>query len=190
LKNPIKETGHLRILFGNLAVEGAVAKITGKEGLKFSGPAKVYNSEEDCLHAIENNEIEEGDVVVIRYEGPKGGPGMREMLAVTSAIMGKGLGKSVALITDGRFSGGTHGFVVGHITPEAQSGGTIALINNGDLIVIDAEKNSITLEITEDEINKRKSKWVQPELKFKSGILYKYAQCVSSASEGCVTDEF
>ena len=190
LNKPIKENGHLRILYGNLASEGAVAKITGKEGLKFSGPAKVYDSEEDCLHAIENNEIEEGDVVVIRYEGPKGGPGMREMLSVTSAIMGKGLGKSIALITDGRFSGGTHGFVVGHITPEAQNGGAIALIKNGDLIIIDAEKNSITLEVSKDEINKRKSKWVQPELKFKSGILYKYAQCVSSASEGCVTDEF
>ncbi len=187
--NPIKKTGHLQILYGNLAEEGAVAKITGKEGLKFSGPAKVFDSEEEALKAIEDGLINHGDVVVIKYEGPKGGPGMREMLAVTSAIMGKGLGKSVALITDGRFSGGTHGFVVGHITPEAWTGGTLALVENGDKITIDAEKNSLTLQVDEDVLKKRKEQWQQPALKFTSGILYKYAKTVSSASEGCVTDE-
>jgi dihydroxy-acid dehydratase len=190
LNNPIKKTGHLRILYGNLAPEGAVAKITGKEGLKFSGPAKVFNSEEECLEAIEKDILSQGDVIVIRYEGPKGGPGMREMLTITSAIMGKGLGSSVALITDGRFSGGTHGFVVGHITPEAQSGGAIALVENGDIIIIDAEKNDISLEVPSDILNKRKQNWKQPEYKFKNGILYKYARTVSSASEGCVTDVF
>jgi len=190
LNNPIKKTGHLRILYGNLASEGAVAKITGKEGLRFSGPAKVFNSEEECLVAIEKDKISDGDVIVIRYEGPKGGPGMREMLTITSAIMGKGLGSSVALITDGRFSGGTHGFVVGHITPEAQSGGVIALVENGDIIIIDAEKNILSLEVDNEILNKRKQKWVQPDYKFKTGILYKYAKTVSSASEGCVTDEF
>jgi len=190
LNNPIKKTGHLRILYGNLASEGAVAKITGKEGLRFSGPAKVFNSEEECLVAIEKDKISDGDVIVIRYEGPKGGPGMREMLTITSTIMGKGLGSSVALITDGRFSGGTHGFVVGHITPEAQSGGVIALVENGDIIIIDAEKNILSLEVDNAILNKRKQKWVQPDYKFKTGILYKYAKTVSSASEGCVTDEF
>ncbi len=188
--NPIKKTGHLRILYGNLASEGAVAKITGKEGLRFSGPAKVYDSEEDLLKAIENNEVIPGDVVVIRYEGPKGGPGMREMLSITSAIMGKGLGKSVALITDGRFSGGTHGFVVGHITPEAQEGGALALVKHGDIITIDAEKNSIDVEINNGELEERRKNWVMPDYKIKSGSLFKYIKNVSSASQGCVTDEF
>jgi dihydroxy-acid dehydratase len=190
LSNPIKKTGHLRILYGNLASEGAVAKITGKEGLRFSGPAKVYDSEEESLKAIENDEVTPGDVVVIRYEGPKGGPGMREMLSITSAIMGKGLGKSVALITDGRFSGGTHGFVVGHITPEAQEGGGIALVKNGDVIIIDAEKNSIDFEVSSEEFEIRKKNWVMPDYKVKSGSLFKYIKNVSSASQGCVTDEF
>ena len=190
ISNPIKKTGHLRILYGNLATEGAVAKITGKEGLKFSGPAKVYDSEEESLKAIEKDEVIPGDVVVIRYEGPKGGPGMREMLSITSAIMGRGLGKSIALITDGRFSGGTHGFVVGHITPEAQEGGGIALIQNGDLITIDAEKNSIDVEISAAELEERKKKWVMPDYKVKNGSLFKYIKNVSSASQGCVTDEF
>ena len=190
LSNPIKKTGHLRILYGNLAKEGAVAKITGKEGLRFSGPAKVYDSEEEALKAIENDEVTHGDVVVIRYEGPKGGPGMREMLAITSAIMGKGLGKSIALITDGRFSGGTHGFVVGHITPEAQTGGNLAIIKNGDSITIDAEKNSIDLQVSDSEINDRRKAWKAPDYKVKSGSLFKYIKNVSSASQGCVTDEF
>jgi dihydroxy-acid dehydratase len=190
LSNPIKKTGHLRILYGNLASEGAVAKITGKEGLRFSGPAKVYDSEEESLKAIENDEVTPGDVVVIRYEGPKGGPGMREMLSITSAIMGKGLGKSVALITDGRFSGGTHGFVVGHITPEAQEGGGIALVKNGDVIIIDAEKNSIDFKVSSEEFEIRKKNWVMPDYKVKSGSLFKYIKNVSSASQGCVTDEF
>ncbi len=188
--DPIKKTGHLRILYGNLATEGAVAKITGKEGLRFSGPAKVYNSEEESLKAIENNEVVPGDVVVIRYEGPKGGPGMREMLSITSAIMGRGLGKSVALITDGRFSGGTHGFVVGHITPEAQEGGALALVKTGDTITIDAEKNSIDVELNNDELENRRKNWVMPDYKIKSGSLFKYIKNVSSASQGCVTDEF
>ncbi len=189
LSDPIKKTGHLQILFGNLASEGAVAKITGKEGLKFSGPAKVYDSEEETLAALEKKKVVPGDVVVIRYEGPKGGPGMREMLTVTSAIMGAGLGQSVALITDGRFSGGTHGFVVGHIAPEAQMGGGIAIVRNGDQITIDAEKNTINLEIPKKEFTARMKKWKAPPLKFKSGMLFKYARNVSSASEGCVTDQ-
>jgi dihydroxy-acid dehydratase len=189
LSNPIKSTGHIQILYGNLAEEGAVAKITGKEGTHFAGPAKVYDSEEECLTAIEDGEVVAGDVVVIRYEGPKGGPGMREMLSVTSAIMGAGLGKSVALITDGRFSGGTHGFVVGHVTPEAQDGGLLALVQNGDRIVIDAENNTLTLDVPEDEIADRRSRWTPPPYKFTSGVLYKYIKTVSSASQGCVTDE-
>ena len=188
LNNPIKKTGHLQILYGNLATEGAVAKITGKEGLKFSGPAKVYDSEEETLKAIEHKEIVAGDVIVIRYEGPKGGPGMREMLEVTAAIMGAGLGKSVALITDGRFSGGSHGFVVGHITPEAQSGGNIALVKTGDIITINAEDNTISVEVTEKVLAERRAAWIQPPFKATSGILYKYIKSVSSASEGCVTD--
>ncbi len=190
LSNPIKKTGHLQILYGNLAEEGAVAKITGKEGLKFSGPAKVYNSEEETLRAIENKEISHGDVIVIRYEGPKGGPGMREMLEVTAALMGAGLGKSVALITDGRFSGGTHGFVVGHITPEAQVGGNLALVENGDVITIDAEKNMLNVDMDSKTLDERRKKWQQPKFKADSGILFKYIKNVSSASEGCVTDEF
>lgn len=190
LNNPIKATGHLRILYGNLAIEGAVAKITGKEGTYFSGPAKVYDDEFLANAGIGKGEVKKGDVVVIRYEGPKGGPGMPEMLKPTAAIMGAGLGKDVALITDGRFSGGTHGFVVGHVSPEAQDGGTIGLLKNGDIITIDAEKNEISVNLSEEEIAKRKSVWKQPELKVKRGSLYKYARTVSSASKGCVTDEF
>jgi dihydroxy-acid dehydratase len=189
LSDPIKKTGHIQILYGNLAKEGAVAKITGKEGLKFSGPARVFNSEEETLTALEQKKITSGDVVVIRYEGPKGGPGMREMLSVTSAIMGAGLGKSIALITDGRFSGGTHGFVVGHITPEAQVGGVLAVVQDGDRITIDAEKNSISLDLPADVIVSRLNSWTPPPYKATSGMLYKYIKLVSSASEGCVTDE-
>jgi dihydroxy-acid dehydratase len=180
----------LQILYGNLATEGAVAKITGKEGERFSGPAKVYDSEEECLTGIENNDVTAGDVVVIRYEGPKGGPGMREMLSVTSAITGRGLGKSVALITDGRFSGGTHGFVVGHITPEAQTGGGLALVQNGDIITLDAVNNTIDMEVSDDELARRRAAWTAPAPKFTKGVAYKYMKMVSSASEGCVTDEF
>ena len=188
--NPIKPTGHIRILYGNIAKTGSVAKITGKEGLQFTGLAKVYDSEEDANYGIKNGEVESGNVVVIRYVGPKGGPGMPEMLKPTAAIMGAGLGKDVALITDGRFSGGTHGFVVGHITPEAQVGGMIAIIKNGDKISIDANKNKINLHISEQEISKRKLNWKKPRLKINSGSLFKYANIVSSASKGCVTDEF
>ena len=188
VNKPLKPTGHLRILYGNLATEGAVAKITGKEGLQFTGPAKVYDSEEETLHALERKEINAGDVVVIRYEGPKGGPGMSEMLTVTSAIMGAGLGKSVALITDGRFSGGTHGFVVGHVTPEAQTGGVIAILKNGDVITIDADKNTIDVDLTDAEITARFKGWKAPPYKATQGTLYKYIKTVSTASEGCVTD--
>jgi dihydroxy-acid dehydratase len=188
VSKPLKPTGHLRILYGNLATEGAVAKITGKEGLQFTGPAKVYNSEEETLHALERKEIKAGDVVVIRYEGPKGGPGMSEMLTVTSAIMGAGFGKSVALITDGRFSGGTHGFVVGHVTPEAQTGGVIAILKNGDVITIDADKNTIDVDLTDAEIAERFKGWKAPPYKVTQGTLYKYIKTVSTASEGCVTD--
>ncbi|MGS2761292.1 dihydroxy-acid dehydratase [Sinomicrobium sp. M5D2P9] len=187
---PIKKTGHIRILYGNLAEKGAVAKITGKEGLSFTGKAKVFNGESEANTGIKDGKVEKGDVVIIRYEGPKGGPGMPEMLKPTSAIMGAGLGKDVALITDGRFSGGSHGFVVGHVSPEAQDGGTIALVEDGDIITIDAEKNTIDVAISDEEIRERRSKWEQPPLKEKKGILYKYAKTVSSASEGCVTDEF
>ncbi|WP_405382010.1 dihydroxy-acid dehydratase [Maribacter sp. LLG6340-A2] len=190
LNNPIKPTGHLRILYGNLATEGAVAKITGKEGLYFSGPAKVYNDEFLANAGIGKGEVKKGDVVVIRYEGPKGGPGMPEMLKPTAAIMGAGLGKDVALITDGRFSGGTHGFVVGHVAPEAQDGGTIGLLEDGDIITIDAEKNEISVDLTDEQLEERRKNWKQPELKVKRGSLYKYARMVSSASNGCVTDEF
>ena len=190
IENPIKATGHLRMLYGNLASEGSVAKITGKEGLKFTGKAKVFEGEYAANDGIRDGLVEKGDVVVIRYEGPKGGPGMPEMLKPTAAIMGAGLGKDVALITDGRFSGGTHGFVVGHIAPEAQEGGTIALVKDGDIITIDAEKNSIHVEITEEEFALRKAIWKQPLLKVNRGVLYKYAKTVSSASKGCVTDEF
>ncbi|MDC6386375.1 dihydroxy-acid dehydratase [Flagellimonas taeanensis] len=188
LEQPIKETGHIRILFGNLASEGAVAKITGKEGLSFTGTARVFNSETEVNHGIHNGKVQKGDVVVIRYEGPKGAPGMPEMLKPTSAIMGAGLGKDVALITDGRFSGGSHGFVVGHVSPEAQVGGGIALVKDGDTITIDAVKNTINMDISDEELEKRRKEWKQPELKVKSGSLYKYAKTVSSASKGCVTD--
>lgn len=186
LDKPIKASGHIQILFGNLAKEGSVAKITGKEGEYFKGPAKVYDGEEACNKAIQANEIKEGDIVVIRYCGPKGGPGMPEMLKPTSSIMGLGLGKSVALITDGRFSGGTHGFVVGHITPEAYDGGTIALVKNGDVITIDATNNLLHVDLTEDELTSRRAEWKRPEDKL-TGFLSKYRRTVSSASEGCVT---
>jgi dihydroxy-acid dehydratase len=178
------------MLYGNLATRGSVAKITGKEGLTFRGKAKVFEGEYDANAGIGAGKVEKGDVVVIRYEGPKGGPGMPEMLKPTAAIMGAGLGKDVALITDGRFSGGTHGFVVGHITPEAQEGGTIALVKDGDIIALDAHRNTINLEVSKEELEKRRKNWVAPKLKFDRGVLYKYAKTVSSASEGCVTDEF
>ncbi len=186
--NPIKKSGHLQILYGNLAQEGAVAKITGKEGEVFTGPARVFNGEPAANAAIHNKEIQAGDVIVIRYCGPKGAPGMPEMLKPTSAIMGEGLGKKVALITDGRFSGGTHGFVVGHITPEAQTGGLIGLLENGDVITIDASNNKLEAKISEDEIKRRKTNWEAPEINAPFGVLKKYSQMVSSASEGCVTD--
>lgn len=189
LENPIKASGHLQILFGNLATEGSVAKITGKEGLVFEGTAKVYESEYEANDGIGAGEVKKGDVVVIRYEGPKGGPGMPEMLKPTASIMGAGLGKEVALITDGRFSGGTHGFVVGHITPEAQVGGAIALVKDGDIIRIDAETNSIEVKISDEELTARKKEWIPQPLKKTRGSLYKYAKLVSTASEGCVTDE-
>ncbi|RSK39889.1 dihydroxy-acid dehydratase [Mangrovimonas spongiae] len=190
IEEPIKISGHLRMLYGNLAEGGSVAKITGKEGLRFRGKAKVFEGEYAANDGIRDGKVEKGDVVVIRYEGPKGGPGMPEMLKPTAAIMGAGLGKDVALITDGRFSGGTHGFVVGHITPEAQDGGAIALVKDGDFITIDAETNTIQLEVSEEELSQRKQSWKAPELKFNRGVLYKYAKTVSSASKGCVTDEF
>ena len=187
-EDPIKEDSHLRILYGNLAKEGAVAKITGKEGISFEGKAQVFNSEEEGVKAILNNQINEGDVVVIRYEGPKGGPGMREMLKPTSAIMGLGLGDKVAFITDGRFSGGTHGFVVGHISPEAADGGLIALVENGDNILIDAKTDKLTLKVNEDEIKKRKLNWSNPIKTPQKGVLSKYAKSVQSASLGAITD--
>lgn len=186
----LKSSGNLQIMYGNLATEGSVAKISGNEGLLFKGKAVVYDGEQAANTGIGKGEVERGDVVVIRYVGPKGGPGMPEMLKPTSMIMGAGLGKSVALITDGRFSGGTHGFVVGHITPEAQTGGLIGLVESGDMITIDASNNTINVDLSEAEISKRKSNWKQPELKYKKGILFKYAKMVSSASEGCVTDKF
>jgi dihydroxy-acid dehydratase len=188
-ENPIKETGHLQILYGNLATEGSVAKITGKEGLEFTGPARVFDSEDAVNEALRNKEIKGGEVIVIRYCGPKGGPGMPEMLKPTSTIMGQGLGKKVALITDGRFSGGTHGFVVGHITPEAQNGGVIALVKDGDIITIDAKKNVLNVDLSEEEIAARRAAWTTPPLRADSGILRKYAFTVSTASEGCVTDQ-
>jgi dihydroxy-acid dehydratase len=189
LVNPIKQTGHLQILRGNLAPSGAVAKITGKEGLRFVGPARVFNSEEEMLHALEKQQIQKGDVVVIRYEGPKGGPGMPEMLTPTSAIVGAGLGKEIALITDGRFSGGSHGFLVGHITPEAQEGGPIALVRNGDSITIDARKNTLDVALAEDELQRRKEQWKAPPHKATRGTLAKYIRLVKAVSFGCVTDE-
>ena len=188
--NPIKPTSHIRILYGNLASEGAVAKITGKEGERFEGKAKCYDSEQDAIDAMKDKKVVAGDVVVIRYIGPRGAPGMPEMLKPTSVLMGEGLGKEVALITDGRFSGGSHGFVVGHVTPEAQSGGAIALVKDGDTILIDAVNNTIDVLISEEELTTRRNAWNAPALKATSGILYKYAKTVSSASEGCVTDEF
>ena len=189
LESPIKETSHLRILKGNLAPGGAVAKITGKEGLVFSGPAKCFDAEEDMLHALERHEINKGDVVVIRYEGPKGGPGMPEMLTPTSALMGAGLGGDVALLTDGRFSGGSHGFIIGHIVPEAQEGGPIGLIQNGDLITIDAKQNRLEVSLSDDELAERRAQWTMPPYKATRGTLYKYIKTVKNASEGCVTDE-
>jgi dihydroxy-acid dehydratase len=188
LDHPIKKDSHLVVLYGNLATEGAVAKITGKEGLTFTGTTKVYDAEEQALQAILNGDIVKGDVIVIRYEGPKGGPGMREMLSPTSAIMGKGLGKEVALITDGRFSGGTHGFVVGHITPEAFVGGALAIVQNGDTITIDAENNELKLHLDDAEIAKRLASWQQPAPRYTRGVLAKYARLVNSASLGAVTD--
>ena len=186
--SPIKSSSHLRILYGNLASEGAVAKITGKEGTSFEGRARVFNSEEEGVEAILSKSIQPGDVVVIRYEGPKGGPGMREMLKPTSAIMGQGLGDKVGFITDGRFSGGTHGFVVGHITPEAADGGVIAIIENDDVILIDANKDELTLKVSEEEIQDRLSKWSNPKTPPKKGVLSKFAKSVKSASLGAVTD--
>jgi len=188
LDKPIKKDSHLVILYGNLASGGSVAKITGKEGLVFTGTAKVFEAEEQALQSILNGDIVKGDVIVIRYEGPKGGPGMREMLSPTSAVMGKGLGKEVALITDGRFSGGTHGFVVGHITPEAYVGGALAIVENGDTITIDAENNELKLHVNEHEIARRLEKWQQPAPRYTRGVLAKYAKLVSSASLGAVTD--
>lgn len=189
LEKPIKATGHIQILRGNLAPEGAVAKITGKEGLVFTGPAKVFDSEEAMLAALENGEIVKGDVVVIRYEGPRGGPGMPEMLTPTSAIVGAGLGADVALLTDGRFSGGSHGFIVGHVTPEAQCGGTIALLKDGDRVTIDARQNMLSVALSEEELAGRRQHWVPPPFKATRGTLHKYIKLVRSASEGCVTDE-
>ena len=189
LNKPLKSNGHIRILKGNLAPGGSVAKITGKEGEVFTGPAKVYDSEEEMLAALENNEIKKGDVIIIRYEGPKGGPGMPEMLTPTSAIIGAGLGNDVAMITDGRFSGGSHGFIIGHVVPEAQEGGPIALIKNGDIVTIDAKTNKIEFALSDKELANRKTKWKMPPYKANRGTLYKYIKNVKTASEGCVTDE-
>jgi dihydroxy-acid dehydratase len=189
LDKPIKESGHIRILKGNFAPDGAVAKITGKEGLIFSGPANVFDSEEDMLKALEDNKINKGDAIIIRYEGPKGGPGMPEMLTPTSAIMGAGLGQDVAMITDGRFSGGSHGFIIGHVVPEAQEGGPIALVKNGDLITINAETNEISVDVSDKELASRKANWTMPPYKATRGTLYKFIKNVKTASEGCVTDE-
>ncbi len=189
VEQPIKQTAHIQILKGNLAPGGSVAKITGKEGLRFSGPARVYDCEEDMLAGLEQGEIQKGEVVIIRYEGPKGGPGMPEMLTPTSAIMGAGLGNDVALITDGRFSGGSHGFIIGHVVPEAQEGGPIALVQNGDVITIDAEKRELSVDLSEAELAARRAAWEAPPLKATRGTLHKYIKLVKSASEGCVTDE-
>jgi dihydroxy-acid dehydratase len=189
IDHPIKSTGHIRILKGSLAPEGAVAKITGKEGLQFTGPARCFDSEEEMLRALEQKKIEKGDVVVIRYEGPQGGPGMPEMLTPTSAIMGAGLGEHVAMLTDGRFSGGSHGFIVGHITPEAQLGGPIGLLRDGDMVTIDAETNRLDVDLSKQELERRRQAWTAPALKATRGTLYKYIKNVKTASEGCVTDE-
>jgi dihydroxy-acid dehydratase len=188
LSHPIKKNGHLVVLYGNLAPEGAVAKISGKEGTSFTGTAKVFGSEEKALAAILDGRIRKGHVVVIRYEGPQGGPGMREMLSPTSAIMGKGLGRDVALITDGRFSGGSHGFVVGHITPEAYTGGPLALVKNGDEISIDAEKRTLDLHVSAAELKRRQQAWKQPRPRYTRGVLGKYARQVGPASKGAITD--
>ncbi|MHB1515242.1 MAG: dihydroxy-acid dehydratase [Acidiferrobacteraceae bacterium] len=189
VEQAIKKTGHIRILRGNLAPGGAVAKVTGKEGLSFRGPARVYDSEEDMLRALERGEIRKGDVIVIRYEGPKGGPGMPEMLTPTSALVGAGLGQDVALITDGRFSGGSHGFIIGHVVPEAQEGGPIALVRTGDIVTIDASRNTMDVELAEEEMDRRRNAWRPPALKATRGTLHKYIKAVRNASEGCVTDE-
>jgi dihydroxy-acid dehydratase len=189
LERPLKKTGHIRIMKGNLAPGGAVAKITGKEGVRFSGPARVFDSEEQMLKALEEKKISKGDVVVIRYEGPKGGPGMPEMLTPTSAIMGAGLGADVAMITDGRFSGGSHGFIIGHVVPEAQEGGPIALLRDGDRITVDAEKNTISVDLDAAELERRREAWQMPAYKATRGALYRYIRTVRNASEGCVTDE-
>ena len=189
INNPIKTTGHIQILFGNLAPEGSVAKITGKEGMRFSGPARCYDSEELMLASLEKGQIQKGDVIIIRYEGPKGGPGMPEMLTPTSAIMGAGLGSDVALLTDGRFSGGSHGFIVGHVTPEAQEGGPLALVMDNDIVTLDADTNRLDVAVSDTELATRRAKWQAPPLKATRGTLYKYIKNVKSASEGCVTDE-
>jgi len=189
ISKPIKATAHIQILKGNLAPGGSVAKITGKEGLKFTGPANVFDSEEDMLKALEDSKINKGDVIVIRYEGPKGGPGMPEMLTPTSAIMGAGLGSDVALITDGRFSGGSHGFIIGHVVPEAQEGGPIALIQNGDIITVDADNKVLKVDLSDNELEKRKTLWTMPAYKATRGTLFKYIKLVKDASLGCVTDE-
>jgi dihydroxy-acid dehydratase len=189
LEKPLKATGHLQILYGNLAEKGSVAKITGKEGERFEGTARVFEGEAHLIEGLQTGRVHAGDVVVIRGIGPKGAPGMPEMLKPTGAIIGAGLGKSVALITDGRFSGGTHGFVVGHITPEAQEGGLIGLVEDNDIIEIDAINNKLTLKVSDEEIARRKAAWKQPALKATNGVLYKYARSVKTASEGCVTDQ-
>ncbi len=189
IDKPIKDSGHIRIMRGNVAPDGAVAKITGKEGLTFTGPALCYDSEEDMLRGLEQGEIKGGEVIVIRYEGPQGGPGMPEMLTPTSALMGAGLGDKVALITDGRFSGGSHGFIIGHVTPEAQLGGPLALLQNGDEITIDANSNEINVDVSEADLHTRQAAWQTPPFKFTRGTLYKYIKTVKTASEGCVTDE-
>ena len=189
LEKPLKKTGHLTILYGNLAPEGAVAKITGKEGTYFKGPARVFDAEEDMLEGLKAGRIRKGDIVIIRYEGPKGGPGMPEMLTPTSAIIGAGLGKDVALLTDGRFSGGSHGFIIGHVCPEAQDGGPIALVQDGDIVTIDAEQRTIDMDVGEDELARRRENWSAPAFKATRGTLYKYIKCVRPANLGCVTDE-
>eukprot|EP00636_Phaeomonas_parva_P017054 CAMPEP_0118877730 /NCGR_PEP_ID=MMETSP1163-20130328/17918_1 /TAXON_ID=124430 /ORGANISM="Phaeomonas parva, Strain CCMP2877" /LENGTH=587 /DNA_ID=CAMNT_0006813479 /DNA_START=181 /DNA_END=1944 /DNA_ORIENTATION=+ len=188
LSDPIKDTGHIQILYGNLAAEGSVAKITGKEGLRFSGTAKVYDTEDDMIEAVNSKQIPKGSVVVLRYQGPKGGPGMPEMLKPTSAIMGAGLGDDVALITDGRFSGGSHGFIIGHVTPEAQVGGNIALLEDGDPIVVDAASRTIDVLLDDEVLEERRKSWTPPPFKYTQGTLYKYSKLVGSASEGCITD--
>jgi len=189
VEDPLKKTGHITVLHGNLAPDSAVAKITGKEGSRFRGPARVFDSEEAMLAALEQGGIQRGDVVIIRYEGPKGGPGMPEMLTPTSALVGAGLGADVALVTDGRFSGGSHGFIVGHVVPEAQDGGPIALVQDGDMVVIDADAASIDADVDKAEFARRRAAWRQPVAKAARGMLAKYIRCVAPASQGCVTDE-